>query len=285
MTDFCSYFDSAYMAKGVVCLHTLLERGPGSRMFLLCLDDNVLSAATRMPGVVPVRLSEVERYKPELLSIKAQRSKREYYATISPVLPQYLFDIFGMDKLFYTDADMAFWGDPGEIETVFGDKSIMVTDHGNPKAYRAGRFNVGILGYRNDVNCLEFLRWWQDKCLEWCEWRALPDGRCADQGYLNILYNNPDRFRNALSCPQPGINLGPWNIARHNVSMDNGRLRVDGRHNLVCYHYHEFHVTGPGSYSPTGWKHTDSDRKLVYEPYFSLIRRAMEGKLQEPKNG
>jgi hypothetical protein len=262
-----------------------MERSPSSRLFILACDDQVFAQVQALGnGAVPVRLSDVESYCPALLAVKGSRQLKEYYATISPVLPLFLFDRFGMDKVFYTDADMAFWSEPEEIEAVMGDSSLMVTDHGFEPPRCGVRFNVGTLGYRNDLNCREFLEWWRDRCIEWCYWTTLPDGRCADQGYLNILHDQPNRFKGVLSCPHPGINLGPWGIGRHTISLEAGKLRMDGKHNLVCYHYHEFRMTGSDSYYPTGWKHSASDRTLIYEPYFSMMKRAMAGKLWEKTN-
>jgi hypothetical protein len=279
--DFCTYFDSAYADKGWVCHRTLIDHSPDSRLFVLAFDDRVLTQAKSLAGkqVVPVGLADIEEYCPALLAAKGTRQMKEYYATISPVLPLFLFDRFGMETVFYTDADMAFWSAPEEIAEVMGGHSLMVTDHGFEPPRAGVRFNVGILGYRNDANCREFLEWWRDRCIEWCFWVTLPDGRCADQGWLNILHDQPGRFNRVLSCPQPGINLGPWGIGRHAITSENGKLRLNGANNLVCYHYHEFRVTGQDSYYPTGWKHTASDRRLVYEPYFALIRKAMDGTL------
>ena len=260
-----------------------MKQSPSSRLFVLALDDRVLAQAEGLSdkGVVPVRLVDVEAYCLALLAVKGSRQPKEYYATISPVLPMYIFDKFGVSKLFYTDADMAFWSDPAEIEAVMGDHSLMVVDHGFEPPRANVRFNVGILGYRNDTSCREFLEWWRDRCLEWCEWRTLPDGRCCDQGYLNILHDQPDRFKGVLSCLHPGVNLAPWSIGRHNVFRgSDGKLTL-GKYNLICYHYHEFQMVGTDSYYPTGWKITASDRKLVYEPYFRLIQDSMAGKLWE----
>ncbi len=282
--NFCTYFDSAYAAKGWVCWSTLLHESPNSKLFVLALDDNVLEQAKKLDGVIPICLSDVENYCPDLLKAKGNRQPKEYYATITPVLPMFIFDNFGIDTVFYTDADIAFWSSPEEIENIMGSHSIMVTDHGFEPPRSGVRFNVGILGYRNDVNCREFLEWWKERCIEWCYWVTLPDGRCADQGWLNILHDQPEKFKGALSCPHPGVNLGPWGIGRHTISKNiDGKLIIDGKHNLICYHYHEFAVTGQDSYYPTGWKHTANDRRLVYDPYFELIKKSSGGHLWQTK--
>ena len=135
------------------------------------------------------------------------------------------------------------------------------------------RFNVGILGYRNDNNCREFLEWWRDKCMKWCKWTTTNDGKCADQGYLNILHDEPNRFKNHLSCPHPGINYGPWKLGKHLFMEKNGKKIIDGRYNLICYHYHEFNLIDENTYFATGWKHSKNEKDTIYEPYFNLIRK------------
>lgn len=280
--NFITYFDSNYRHKGWVCHHTLYKYlGNKLKFYVLCLDDGVYKTALSKAnqGVIPLRISDIEEYYPALLSVKPHRSTKEYYATMTPIYPRYIFDKFGDDLLFYTDADIAFWSNPSEMMSVIGDRSLMVVDHGIEPPRSKVRFNVGILSYRNDPHCKEFLEWWTDRCMEWCEWKTMPDGRCADQGYLNIIHDEPSRFKNTLECPHPGINMGPWNIGKYLITQDGGAPVINGKWNLICYHYHEFKITGPNSYYPTGWKHTESDKRIVYDPYFSLIKKHMDGNL------
>jgi hypothetical protein len=279
--NFITYFDSNYAHKGWACHKTLYKYlGSNLKFYLLCLDDNIYAQAMNKKdqGVVPILLSDIESYRPRLTTVKHTRERKEYYATLTPLFPQFVFDTYGEDLVFYTDADIAFWSDPTEMKEVLGDKSLMVVDHGIEPPRSKVRFNVGILAYRNDECCREFLDWWFDRTMEWCEWKTMPDGRCADQGYLNILHDEPNRFKNHLSCPHPGINMGPWNIGLHKTTLKDGKPIVDGKYNLICYHYHEFRMIGDNSYHPTGWKHTDSDREIIYEPYFNMIREVRSGK-------
>jgi len=276
---FCTYFDSNYFNKGLVCNYTLHKQDKNSILFILCLDDNVYNISSKLNNVILIKLKDLENQFPELVTIKHTRLLKEYYATISPILPLYIFNNFSyINTLYYTDADIAFWSDPNEIEQVMGDYSLMVVDHGFEPPRSGVRFNVGILGYRNDNYCKEFLLWWKERCLEWCKWETLPNGMCADQGYLNILYDTPNKFQNHLSCPHPGINMGPWNIAKYKITKENNKLIVNDKYNLICYHYHEFRIL-ENSYYPTGWKHTQSDKKIIYDPYFELMKLSISGKL------
>jgi hypothetical protein len=276
----CTYFDSLYVDKGLVCSHTLKIQNPNSKLFVLCLDNHVYNKTSKLSNVIPIKLSDFEKHFPELMNAKHNRSNIEYYATMSPFFPLYIFEKFSfVDVLFYTDADMAFWSDPVEMLEIVGDKSLMVVDHGFEPPRSGVRFNVGILAYRNDNYCREFLDWWKARCLEWCKWVTLPNGMCADQGYLNIIHDKPSKFRNTLTCPHPGINMGPWNIAKYKITRDGSLLKINNTYNLICYHYHEFKIINMGLYYPTGWKHSKSDRELIYEPYFSLIKRSISGTL------
>jgi hypothetical protein len=228
-------------------------------------------------SVIPIKISDVERQFPELLIVKSQRKSNEYYATTSPILPLYIFNNYHfVDTLFYTDADIAFWTNQNEMEEVFGEYSLMITDHGFEPPRSGIRFNVGVLGYRNDKYCREFLEWWKDRCIEWCYWVTTPDGKCADQGYLNIVYDQPDKFKNTLICPHPGINMGPWNVIKYDISSVDGKPTVDDGYNLICYHYHQFELIG-NSYKSTSWKTNGDIEKFIYVPYFELMRKIIKG--------
>ncbi len=279
--DFCTYFDSAYAVKAKVCHHTLISNSSSVRLFVLCMDDVVASLVSKWSNVIPIMLKDIEEYSPSLLSIKGSRQPKEYYATITPILPQFLFDSFGINTVFYTDADMAFFSPVDEISIEMGNNSLLVTPHENPIAIAggAGFFNVGILGYRNSPDGISFLKWWEERCLEWCEWRALPDGRCADQGYLSIIHNNPNKFSGVKVSTHPGINLGPWNLFMHPTSSSSGKMVLDCRHNLICYHFHGYKDVGGKCVNDTGWEVSPWNMSNIYEPYHNMILLAKKGML------
>lgn len=269
--DFCTYFNFAYLNRGLVCYETLMRYGAGV-LYILCLDEITKTAVSKLNNVVIITLEDIEDYCPKLLTVKNKRSLKEYFATITPILPQFLFDKYKMDKLYYTDADISFVSSVNEIEEIMDKYSLMVSPHENPVAHAAaGYFNVGILGYRNDDNCLSFLKWWQEKCLEWCEWIALPDGRIADQGYLNILQKS-NQFQNVLICGHPGVNLGPWNLALHKTEIINNKIVLDGKYNLICFHFHGYKNINGACANDTGWLVSPWNMEHIYHPYHELIK-------------
>lgn len=276
---FCSYFDENYLPRAKVCHHTLMKHSPDSTLWIMAMDDRSYEEASSWKNTRVFKAEELEAYKPDLLRVKPKRQPKEYYATMTPVLPQYIFDTANVSTVWYTDADMAFFAPVEEMESVLGDHSVLVTPHEHPHARPAGLFNVGILGYKNDEKGRIWLRWWEDRCMEWCEWRATKDGKCADQGYLNILAQHPERF-NAKSSDHAGINLGPWNLALHKLEQQGDRLILDGSKNLVSYHYHGFKRIGKGQCeNDTGWEVSPENFRLLYQPYVELLDAAIEGKL------
>lgn len=267
-----------YAVEGWVCHYTLHQLDPSLKIYLLCIGNDVLDKAKTLTdkGIVPISLHDFEKAYPVLPTVKNSRALKEYIVTMKPFLPEYIFDHFGEEKLIFTDSDMAFWNNPSEIFEELDECSFLAKDHEIEPQRSAGRFNVGLLGYKDDDSCREWLKWWQDRCIEWCQWRA-HDGKFAEQGYLNILHNKPLKFKGFLSTKHPGVNLAPWNISKHKVYKENGILKVDGQ-NLICYHYHEFELRG-NSYHPTGWKLPPGTKELLYEQYFSLVKKSMNNTL------
>jgi len=282
MINICTYFDSNYLEKGLACYYSLLSLSAEFMLFVVCLDEKTYKIVSILPKIKAIRLQELEQFCPNLLEVKNERTAVEYYSTITPLLPLYIFNKFHVGLLFYSDADIAFWSDPTEMIEVMGSKSLMVVSHEfdptipQEKSYliNNGRFNVGILGYRNDGYCGSFLEYWKNSCLGCCKWTPIP-GKFADQGYLDVLHEDHNKF-NSIQCSHPGINLAPWNLEKHIVSEWVGRKRVDGKYNLICYHYHQFCITGLNSYYSSSYKCTESDLKIIYDPYFLLFKKVKQ---------
>jgi hypothetical protein len=98
-----------------------------------------------------------------------------------------------------------------------------------------GRFNVGLMSFRRDINGTEALRWWRDQCLDWCY--ALPDnGKMGDQKYLEAF---PAKFSGVVVLSNLGVGVAPWNQAQYDVQThgDNAPPSVNGVP-VIFYHFH-----------------------------------------------
>src|SRR5207302_1556313 len=95
------------------------------------------------------------------------------------------------------------------------DDSVLLVPHRYIDAWQrhteeTGAYNGGFVGFRNDARGVDALRWWRDRCIEWCYDRVEP-GRFTDQRYL---HDWPRTRPGTHVLAHPGGGLAPWNIRR-----------------------------------------------------------------------
>jgi hypothetical protein len=242
---FCTYFDQGFLPQGLALWRSLVRHDSAAVLWVLALDGFTADVLRRLnePGLRIVPLVELESGDLALASAKSNRSRIEYYFTLSPCWPLWLLRAkTGIDRLTYVDADMLFFSPPEGLFKELGDGSVLLCGHDFApflKHYeKHGRYNVGVLTWRRDANGLACLEWWRERCLEWCYDRLEKD-RYADQKYLEQW---PQRFAGVVICKHPGINLAPWNWMNYQYDLEPGgssSVLVDGRP-LVLFHFARF---------------------------------------------
>ncbi|MAE65761.1 MAG: hypothetical protein CMJ18_15945 [Phycisphaeraceae bacterium] len=246
---------------------------------MLCLDDETLEAVRDLdrPDLRSISLSALEASCPALLDAKADRSQVEYYFTCTPALPRYVLDHEPeATTVSYVDADLYFFADPQVLFEELGSGSIYIIPHRYPPSLRDlnqfGRYNVGLLTFRNDDRGRHGLDWWQQRCLEWCYEKVEPR-RYADQKYLDDW---PQRFEGVVVSDNLGANLAPWNLAGHDVRRERGQVTIDGDA-LVFYHFHRLKLINRFLVDP-GYRKYDAPanrvvRRHIYRPYLAHLRK------------
>jgi len=247
MRHFCTYFDSNYLLRGITLYRSLAEHCKKPfRFYALCLDEDAFNALTKLgeENIVPIELENVEQWDNELLAAKGNRSRIEYYFTLSPILPLYVLEHFDVDIVTYLDADLMFFSGPDPIYEELGDASIFVTEHRFSEKLKHlekfGRFNVQCQAFRNDDVGLRCLHRWRKQCLDWC-YDRLENGKFADQKYLEEW---PELYGDSLVISQhPGIGVAPWNIEEALLKRANDDFLVKGA-SLVFFHFHGLKILG-----------------------------------------
>lgn len=207
---------------------------------MLCLDNFTLDllSNSKFPEIVPIALANLEKNDKELKEAKSNRNKVEYYFTLTPIFPLYLFQKYPeINLLSYVDADLYLFGDFYSLLNEMSKESVLLIEHGfdgsSPKHEMRGKYNVGFLAFRNDINSKKCLHWWREQCLRWC-YDRYEDGKYADQKYLDEF---PTRFKNVISSRNKGACVGPWNLFFSDISVDNGTFLFDGVQ-LIFFHFH-----------------------------------------------
>jgi hypothetical protein len=239
---FVTLFDNNFLPLGL-CLHSsLLEHGQPFHLWILCMDELVEQNLRRLalPDVSLIPLSDVEDER--LLKVKPGRSQGEYCWTLTPFAPQFVFDRAPLARqVTYVDADIFFFSSPKLLLDEFGHsgKHVLITEHAYDPRYerfgrarRSGRFCVQFISFRHTLESQRVMRWWQDRCLEWC-FARVEDGKFGDQKYLDQW---PAIFETEVHIlKQKEKTLAPWNV-RYYEKLRFGQVKP------VFYHFHGFRI-------------------------------------------
>jgi hypothetical protein len=240
MRHYCTYFDLNFLSRGLLLLASLKRHEADFILYALCLDEEVHAVIQRLndPRFIPLTLGELEAADARLPAARANRSRIEYFFTLSPFLPLYILRTHPhIPRITYVDADCRFYSSPQPIFDELADKSVLIIEHRfsphEQERLKFGRYNVGLLTFRNDTDGLACLERWAGQCAAWC-YDRMESGKFADQKYLDDW---PTACRGVHVLQHKGVNLAPWNAANFKLSRRAGTLWVDDAP-LVLYHFH-----------------------------------------------
>lgn len=248
MDIFCTYFDHNYLSRAVVMIESLRRFDAKAPIHVLALSELCVRILQELnlPNVEIIPLGELERAYPELATVKPTRSMVEYYFTLSPYLPHYLFAKTAADRITYIDADLYFFTSPRPVLDSLAEASIAITPHRFSFEYRNhtvfGLFNVAWITYRRCTEGLECLNAYKADCTTWC-YDRLEDGRFGDQKYLD---NWPARYPALKVITHKGVNLAIWNIHNYMIRLKNGVVMIDDDP-LVFYHFASTQLLADGT--------------------------------------
>jgi SAM-dependent methyltransferase len=297
--EFCTLFDAGYLPRGLVLYGSLVETGADFRLRVFCMDDETHDLLSRMnlPRLTPVSLADLERFDRDLLGVKSTRTPVEYFWTATPVVCLYCLEREPeLGEITYLDADVMFFADPQPVFEELGPESVLIVPHRYAAGYAAdaatsGVYNVQFMTFRRTPDGLEALRWWRERCIEWC-YARVEDGKFGDQKYLDDW---PQRFRGVHVLQHPGGGLAPWNASRYRLERRDGSVLIDGQP-LIFYHYHSLALYSgldrlarlrvlPPPYrssdgdTPLVWRSgypmSGAERRLVWGPYLRRLGRAV----------
>lgn len=292
--NFCTLFDKGFLARGVALHESLMQECPDFVLWMMCMDDlsYTMLQKLNLKNVKLLRVSEVEDER--VLAVKSDRKTNEYCWMFSSVLPLYLLEKNpSMETITYIDADMYFYAPVDEIYREFGNNSIMIIPHAFSEKQKhrektSGKYNVGMMIFRNDEYGLECLRWWKDRVIEWC-YDRYEDGKLGDQLYLDDW---TERFKKVFVLTHPGADVASWNTDRFTfrvkkagekagaVKNDSKKIEVEGTEKingkkfpLIFYHFHglKIYTTTNGKIRPYPVSVYD---RTVYKLYIPALQRA-----------
>jgi hypothetical protein len=229
----------------------------------------------RLPNVRLISLEEFEEDDPQLQATKSGRTRIEYYFTCTPSLPLYVLKHqTDIDIITYLDSDLFFFSEPSGLYEELQAGSVLIVPHRFPPRLKHfekfGIYNVGLLAFRNDVFGRESLRWWRERCIEWC-YDRVEGVRFADQKYLDDW---PVRFGRVVVLAHKGGGLGPWNLTNEPLGRARETILV-GREPLVFYHFQGLRRLGRWIYdtglAQYGTVLSGAAKRGIYAPYIAEL--------------
>ena len=235
---FCTYLDHNYLSRALLTIGSLRRFEAQTPIHILALSELCESILRHLalPNVNIIPLAALEKEYPELALIKSSRSTIEYYFTLSPFLPHFLFSHTDADRITYIDGDLYFFTSPRPVLNHLGEASVAITPHRFSFDFRNhhvyGRFNVAWLTYRRCAEALECLNTYKADCTAWC-YDRLEDGRFGDQKYLDAW---PGRYPSLKIIEHKGFNLANWNIHNYMIRLKGDVVMIDDDP-LIFFHF------------------------------------------------
>lgn len=274
--NFCTLFDSNYLSRGIALYRSLEKHCKNFHLYIFAFDIksyNVLKKLN-LPKATVISLSEFEDEK--LLQIKPTRSIAEYCWTSTSSTILYVLENFDVDNCTYVDADVFFYSSPEPIFQELGDKSILITEHRYSPQYnkelKAGKYCVQFVTFKKDENGLKALKWWRDRCLEWC-YARYEDGKFGDQLYLDDW---TERFQGVHIMHHLGGGLAAWNVQQYDFKLVNGKIfgkeiSTGKEFEVIFYHFHYLKFFSDGKVELGRRKLSKQVLNIFYKDYIKLL--------------
>ncbi|MBQ9991372.1 MAG: hypothetical protein IJP31_10615 [Lachnospiraceae bacterium] len=290
MMIFCTLFDSYYLDKGLALYRSLEACCDNFKLYIFCFDDKSFGVLSdyKLSHAVVIHHTQIENE--ELLELKKERSKAEYCWTCTPVIIEYVLDKYNEESCTYIDADLYFFSDPRQLfeEIKEAEANIVITEHrfkddwnGRRLCKRSGKYCVEFNYFDQSENAVEALRWWKERCFEWCYHLYEPE-RMGDQKYLEKF---PILFKGVHELKHLGGGVAPWNLGQYKLVEVKGALPVleeteTGRvFPLIFYHFQNLRYLSEQKVNISSGTRDKKVKDAIYRPYLKAIEEC-RGELQ-----
>lgn len=186
MKNFCTLSDINYLPFGLSLFDSLkLHSKEEFTLYYLCLDNRIYEKLTNIgiSGLKPIPLQKLIENDDELKRYST-REYREFVWMLASYFSEYVLRTEKIDDIIYIDADIYFYGDIKMFYDEIRDKSVGIIRHRHipiGTESRDGKYNVGLVFFRNDETGRSCSHWWKDAVIN----RKYPQySTCYDQKYL-----------------------------------------------------------------------------------------------------
>ena len=262
MINFCTYFDKNYLSKFLNLKDSIDRFNFEHTFYILSLDSFVTDffKKNKFQNIKIINLNELENYYVELKVAKKNRDLIEYYFTLSPFLPRFIYEKRGVKQITYLDSDFYFFKSPEKLIYRNYESSVVLIKQNVKEKY--GLYNVGWIYFNFEFEeTFKITKKWGTQCIDLCQ--DLPSKNSyADQKYLDTWVkelNYAKVLHPEYTC------LSPWDS---NLSLEENSA------NMIAFHFHALEIssnefsTGFNKYNK---KISNELIEKIYKPYIKNL--------------
>jgi hypothetical protein len=254
MKNICTLSDINYIHFGIALIESLRQHMKEEFcLYYLCLDDKIYNkmAEINFSGVTLIHLNQLMESDDGLKGYKT-REYKEFVWMLASYFSEYILRTREVDSILYIDSDICFYDNPKMFYDEVGDKSVGIIRHRHIPIgveNRDGKYNVGLVYFKNDEVGKSCAYWWKDAVMN----RKHPQySTCYDQKYLEgflVYFDKKDIciVDETFAHGAPWhYRLYDWSDFRNNVIIWQGkrqpflfnhfsRMQCDLKNNLYTY--------------------------------------------------
>jgi hypothetical protein len=278
MKNICTISDINYLHQGLALYESLKKTSNNFTLHYLCLCDTSYSIVSKIDNtnIKAYHIKDLLVKDEKLVAIKASNYSYFCWLLASYFSHELISDV---DSILYVDSDIYFHKDVQLIYDEIGDREVGVFRHRQfplHMNYNEGKYNVGVVYFKNSVDGRKTLWWWMDAVLN----KKYPEfATCGDQKYLDV-------FPKLCSNIYIDENIGhgaPWQWQVYEL-LGNGKLVWEGQEQeLVFTHFASFALTTTSyipstkhkCYTPPLEYSNNKHLKAIYDDYYLQIKTAI----------
>jgi hypothetical protein len=281
MYNFCTLFDTHYFSRGLALYYSLEEHCSNFHLYIFAFNDKAYNTLLKLNLSKATIISLAEFEDEELLRVKPTRNIAEYCWTSTSSTILYVLEKYKVESCTYLDADLYFYSSPKPLFDELGENSIFLTEHRYSPKYnkelKSGKYCVQFVTFKNDERGLKALKWWRERCLEWC-YARYEDGKFGDQLYLDDW---TERFESVHVMKHLGGGLAAWNVQQYSFIKVRNKiigteLTSGNKFDVIFYHFHYLKFFTNGRIELGRRVLSDNTKKIFYKLYIKRLDEIKE---------
>jgi hypothetical protein len=296
MNNFCTLADNNFTEK-VLALNTSLKRHQENYVLhLLCVDDEIYRKCNE-PNIKKYKISDLLREDVNLRTARSnppsreallntgndflQAQKLQFLWALASYFSWWCLENLEVDDILYIDSDIYFLRGLEDLEKSVEDCSVGIVEHRCPYNPVNGKYNVGIVYFKNDFEGYKVLTWWKNCLLRHDNEYFQTHGTCGDQKYLEVF---EQLSTNVKVLDEDIGHLAPWNFNYHGYTNNKIVWNKKEQELLYChfsnfkpkYDINSYELAPRHGFlkEPTHSAHQQQFIKLIADQYYNDLREA-----------